>query len=69
MTAVTVEVSQAMEEQSKAAAAQGADAPQLDEDTMASLGKGFAIGAIAVQALIQVIWPIIVLSCVKGRCD
>jgi hypothetical protein len=69
MSAVTGEMSQAIEEQSKAAAAQGADAPQLDEDTIASLGKGFGIGAIAVQALIQVVWPIIVLSCVKRRCD
>jgi len=69
MTAVTGEMSQAIEEQSKAAAAQGADTPQMDADTMASLGKGFGIGAIAVQALIQVVWPIIVLSCVKGRSD
>jgi len=69
MTAVTSEMNEVIEEQSTAAAAQGADTPQLDEDTMASLGKGFGIGALAVQALIQVIWPIIVLSCVKGRND
>ena len=69
MSAVTGEMSQVIEEQKKAAAAQGADAPQIDADTMVSLGRGFGIGAIAVDALVQVIWPIIVLSCVKRRCD
>ena len=69
MSAMTDMVGPMVEEQNKAAAAQGADAPQIDADTMASFTKGMGIIMIAAGALVQVIWPIIVLSCVKRRCN